>query len=196
MWPHPIGMMESLALSLSVSLELRSPGLPIERKDMLSTLTHTHTHTGEIEKYDLIWTVFFNVGMEYKLTHMQGPGQWICSWWLLHEQGQKQDQWWSCASLKLQRGEDEGVSTCYVKQSLQSRGALSVHSVDGDGLWKPTEVDTEWWDTWLETERRRMTEWMMSLTWGSEPLWPSEHRPPAAARYLQTAARTVNVQTL
>lgn len=35
------------------------------------------------------------------------------------------------------------VFTCYVKQSLQSRGALSVHRVDGDCLWEPTEVKTE-----------------------------------------------------
>lgn len=41
---HPIGMMQSRALSLSLSLELRSPGLPIERKDMLSTLKKNRTN--------------------------------------------------------------------------------------------------------------------------------------------------------
>ena len=34
-------------------------------------------------------------------------------------------------------------STCDVEQRLQSRGALSVHRVDGDRLWKPTERKTE-----------------------------------------------------
>lgn len=33
-----MGMMQSRALSTSLSLELRSPGLPMERRDMLSTL--------------------------------------------------------------------------------------------------------------------------------------------------------------
>ena len=36
-----MGMMQSLALTLSISLELRSPGFPIVRRDMLSTLEHT-----------------------------------------------------------------------------------------------------------------------------------------------------------
>lgn len=40
---YPIGMMQSLALLLSISLELRSPGLPIDCRDMLSTLAYTHT---------------------------------------------------------------------------------------------------------------------------------------------------------
>ncbi len=47
-----------------------------------------------------------------------------------------------CPLQVLKRDVKNPVSTCYVEQSLQSRGALPVHGVDRNGLWKPTETQT------------------------------------------------------